>query len=99
MMLDEHGGGGTFETASAPSTVEPGAYALVRFAPQAAMADITQFLDSRGVAIVDGPRPSGAGAMYRVRIADMPMARDALDRAVKEFQSASNLVTFAAPTE
>jgi anti-sigma factor RsiW len=98
MMLNEQGPG-TFETASAPSTVEPGAYALVRFAPQAAMSDISQFLGGRGAAIVDGPKPSGANGMYRVRIADMPMARDELDRAVKAFQSASNLVIFAAPTE
>jgi anti-sigma factor RsiW len=99
MVLNEQGGGTTFETASAPSTVAPGAYALVRFAPQAAMSDISQFLGSHGAAIVDGPKPSGANGMYRVRIADMPLARDELDRAVKQFRSASNLVTFAAPTE
>jgi hypothetical protein len=55
--------------------------------------------DSRGALIVDGPRPGGPGGMYRVRIARTLLATDELDRAVKEFQSARNLVTFAAPTE
>jgi len=37
--------------------------------------------------------------MYRVGIARTHLAADALARAVKEFQAASNLVSFAAPTE
>ena len=70
------------------------------FAPQANIADITRFLDSRGAVIVDGPRPGGTGGMYRVRVARSYLAKDELDRVVKEFQSASNnLVSFAAPTE
>jgi len=46
--------------------------------------------------IVGGPRPGG---LYRVRIARTRLAAEELSRAVKEFQSASNLVSFAAPTE
>jgi len=103
MVLEEHGGG-SYETASAPSTstrgIEVASYALVRFAPQASIADITRFLDSRGALIVDGPRPGGPGGMYRVRVARSYLSGDDLDRTVKEFQSASNnLVSFAAPTE
>jgi anti-sigma factor RsiW len=101
MMLAEQTGE-VFETASAPVAtrgIELGSYALVRFAPQATIADITRFLDSRGALIIDGPGPGGPGGMYRVRIANARLAKDDLDRAVKEFQSASNLVSFAAPTE
>jgi hypothetical protein len=103
MVLQEHGGG-SFETASAPTMstrgIEVASFALVRFAPQASIADITRFLDSRGAVIVDGPRPGGSGGMYRVRVARSYLAKDELDRVVKEFQSASNnLVSFAAPTE
>jgi hypothetical protein len=104
MVLQEHGGG-SFETASAPPSmstrsIDLASYALVRFAPQASIADITRFLDSRGAVIVDGPRPGGSGGMYRVRVARSYLAKDELDRVVKEFQSASNnLVSFAAPTE
>jgi hypothetical protein len=49
--------------------------------------------------IVDGPRPPGPAGMYKVRISDMRLVKNELDQAVKEFQSASNLVSFAAPTE
>jgi hypothetical protein len=95
--------GGSFETASAPSTATlgkvMGSYALVRFTPQASIEDITGFLDRHGALIVDGPRPSGPGGMYRIRVAPYHLAKDDLDRVVEEFQSASNLISFAMPTE
>jgi hypothetical protein len=100
LVLADRGGHATFETASAPTLatrgIDVGSYALVRFAAQVNIADITKFLNSRGASIVDGPRPGG---MYRVRIARTHLAADELARAVKEFQSASNLVSFAAPAE
>jgi hypothetical protein len=93
----------SFETASAPSPttrgLELGSFALVRFAPQANMADVTRFLDAHDAVIVDGPRPGGPGGMYRVRIARHYAGKDELDRLVKEFQSASNLISTAVPTE
>jgi hypothetical protein len=93
----------SFETASTPSAatrgLELGSFALVRFAPQANMADVTRFLDAHDAVIVDGPRPGGPGGMYRVRIARHYVAKDELDRLVKEFQSASNLISMAVPTE
>jgi hypothetical protein len=95
-------GGAAFETASAPVPtrgLDIGAYALVRFAPQASIADVTRFLDSRHALIDDGPRPGGPGGMYRVRINDARLLKNELEQAVKDFQSASNLVVFAAPTE
>jgi hypothetical protein len=93
-----------FETASAPPSattrgVEIGSFLLVRFAPQANMADVTRFLDAHDAVIVDGPRPGGPGGMYRVRIARRYVGKDELDRLVKEFQSASNLISMAVPTE
>jgi len=107
LVLQDQGGAATtssYETASAPTSatrgIDIGSYALVRFVPQASMADVTRFLDSRGVTIVDGPRPGGPGGMYRVRIARTYLSPDELDKAVKDFQAASgNLVSFAAPTE
>jgi len=91
--------GSGFETASAcpPTCTEPGAFVLVRFAPQASIADITRFLDSRDAVIVDGPRPGGTAGMYRVRVAEMALPKDELDKVVKEFQSSANLVSLAMP--
>jgi len=103
MLQDRVQAGSSFETASAPSAatrgIDIGSFALVRFAPQANMADITRFLDARGAAIVDGPRPGGPGGMYRVRVARTYVGKEELERLVREFQSASNLVSIAVPTE
>ena len=88
----------SFETASAPVTrgLSIGSYALVRFAPQASMADVNQFLDSRNAAIVDGPKPGG---IYRVRVAQGSVSRQELARLVKEMEAAKTIVSFAAATE
>ena len=103
VLQDRAETGSSFETASAPTPAtrgfEIGSFALVRFAPQASIADISRFLDSRDAVIVDGPRPGGPGGMYRVRVARTYVSKDELDRLVKEFQSSSNLVTMAVPTE
>src|SRR5262249_52119595 len=102
-LRDRTDTGSSFETASAPPAAtrgfDIGSFGLVRFGPQASIADISRFLDSRDAAIVDGPRPGGAGGMYRVRIARTYVGKDQLERLVKEFQSASNLVSVAVPTE
>ena len=99
LMLRDRGDTGSFETASAPASAtrgfEIGSFALVRFAPQANIADISRFLDSKDAMIVDGPHP---GNMYRVRVARTSVGKDELERLVKEFQS-SDLVSMALPTE
>jgi hypothetical protein len=92
----------TTSTPTGPATrgIDIGAFALVRFSPQASMADVTHFLDSRDAAIVDGPRPGGPGSLYRVRIARNYVPREELERLVKDFQSGSNnVVAMAVPTE
>ncbi len=103
MLQDRVEAGSSFETASAPPAatrgIEIGSFALVRFAPQASMGDVTRFLDARDAVIVDGPRPGGPGGMYRVRVARAYVGKEELDRLVKEFQAASNLVSMAVPTE
>jgi hypothetical protein len=77
---------------------EIGTFVLVRFTPQASMAEVTRFLDSRDAAIVDGPRPDGPSGLYKVRIARNYLLRDDLERLVKDFQS-SNIVAMAVPTD
>jgi hypothetical protein len=77
---------------------EIGTFVLVRFTPQASMAEVTRFLDSRDAAIVDGPRPDGPSGLYKVRIARNYLLRDDIERLVKDFQS-SNIVAMAVPTD
>jgi hypothetical protein len=95
--------GGSFQPQSdlAPTRgFEVGAFALVRFSPQASMADVTRFLNSRDAMIVNGPQPGGPGSLYRVRIARNYVPREELERLVKDFQSGSNnVVAMAMPTE
>jgi anti-sigma factor RsiW len=99
MALQEQDSGAEAPTlASAPVTrgMTIGSYALVRFAPQASMADVNKFLDSRNAAIVDGPKPGG---IYRVRVAEGSVSRQELARLVKEMEAAKTIVSFAAATE
>jgi anti-sigma factor RsiW len=80
IMLKEKNVGG-YETASAPTNVAgAGAYALIRFQPQASAADITNFLETNKLSISDGP---SAGGLYRVRIAATKLPKADLDRIVK----------------
>jgi anti-sigma factor RsiW len=72
---------------------DPGAFAWVSFSPQASMADVTGFLNARDATIVEGP----TAGVYRVRIGRNYVAKEELDRLVKEFQSASNIVASAMP--
>lgn len=72
-----------------------GSYALVRFAPQASASDITAFLDSHKLAIIDGPR----GGMYRVRVSESNLSKDELGQLVKGLQANSAMVGFAVPSE
>ncbi|HYK80409.1 MAG TPA: hypothetical protein VEU95_12305 [Micropepsaceae bacterium] len=88
-------GPGVFETASAPgSTNGQGAFALVRFAPQASAADITMFLEANKASIVGGP----SGGLYRVRVSANKLPKTELDGLIKRLQD-DKIVGFIAPTE
>jgi hypothetical protein len=75
----------SYETASAPSVPRSaeGSYALIRFQPQASAAEITNFLASNHLSIVDGP---SAGGLYRVRVADTRLPSADLTGIVKKLQ-------------
>lgn len=95
VMLKEPTPGG-YQTASAPGAgTAEGAYALIRFAPQASAADITKFLEGNKVSVVGGP---SAGGLYRVRVAASGMPKDELARLVKRLQD-DKVVGFIATAE
>jgi hypothetical protein len=70
--------GATYQTASASKTdrqpIDARPYALVRFAPDAKVSDITAFLDSYQASIVDGAK----GGMFRLQLGDKAMSKDEL---------------------
>lgn len=87
---------GGYETASAPST-NPGvgAFALIRFAPQASSDDITRFLEANKLQIASGP---AAGGLYKVRVAVTGLPKAELARIAKKLQE-DKVVGFIAITE
>jgi hypothetical protein len=84
----------TYVTASAPETpAATGAFALVRFAPQASAAEVAQLLETNKISIADGPLPGG---LYRVRAAGA--TKEELAKIIDKLQQ-DKAVSFVAPTE
>ena len=77
--------------APAPAARGAGSHVLVRFAPEASMADITRFLEANKASVVDGPKP---GSLYRLQVS--AASKDALAGVVATMQ-ASKVVGFVAP--
>jgi len=95
IVLKEQNAGG-YQTASVSGTASgDGAFALIRFQPQASAADITQFLETNKLSIAGGP---AAGGLYRVRIAETKLPKADLERRMQSLKS-DKIVGFIAPTE
>ena len=78
-----------FQTASMPRSGEIG----IGFVPAANAADITKFLDTYHLTIVEGPRPGG---LFMTRPEPASLPKDGLDRLVRRIQQESRIVRFAA---
>ena len=67
--------------------------ALVRFTPDARVADITALLDSYQASIVDGAK----GGLFRLQFGDRPMAKNEIDGLMSKLQS-EKIVSLAVAT-
>jgi anti-sigma factor RsiW len=76
--------------------VEQGAFAQIRFNPQATAADISAFLEAHKASIVAGPA-AGTG-MYRVKVAVTGLPKEQLAEIVKRLQQ-DKVVGLATPAE
>ena len=90
--------GGNFETASYRSInlndrTPSATYAYLSFKPQATAAEITKFLETYKIAMVEGP---SGGGVYTVRLAMTGMPKEDLARTVKKLQDES-VVRFIGP--
>ena len=96
IVIKDHGIGGGYETASAPST-DPGvgAFTIIRFAPQASSDDITRFLEANKLQIASGP---AAGGLYKIRVSMTRLPKADLAGIVKKLQE-DKVVGFIATTE
>lgn len=72
-----------------------GTLAVVRFAPQASVADITKFLDSHKAVMVDGPNMQ-QGGLYSIRLAVTGLPKAELVKLVQRMQAESEIVEFIA---
>jgi hypothetical protein len=95
-LVSDRGGDANYKTVSVEpgQKSEPGAFALIRFAPNATAADITKFLEDSKAVVVDGPK----AGMYRVRVAVTGIPKEELARIVKQMQD-NKAVGFAAPAQ
>jgi anti-sigma factor RsiW len=75
------------------SAATPPPRALVRFAPDARVADITALLDSYQASIVDGAK----GGMFRLQFGSRPMGKDEIAGLMNKLQS-EKIVSLAVAT-
>ncbi len=88
--------GGTYGVASIASRqqTDSGAFVLIRFNPQANVADISKFLAEHNATIIGGPA-AGSG-LYRLRVADKAVPPAELGAIVKRMQG-NPVVGFTVP--
>lgn len=91
-------GDGNFRTVAIErgAPAEQGAFAQVRFNPQATAADITKFLEDNKASIVSGPA-AGTG-MYRIKVSMTNLPKEQLDEIVRRLQQ-DKAVGLAAPAQ
>ena len=94
VVVNERAGQGNYIVANAPSKTG-GAFAMVRFVPQASMSDITNFLGAYKATLVDGPK---AGE-YRIHISSGGVSKDELRKVVRQMQDESKIVSVIAIVE
>lgn len=97
------GQSGSFQTASLSGPKETlvrglgqatGSRALVRFAKDARMSEITAFLDANQASIIE----SMTGGMFRIQFGDKPMSRQETAGLMTRLQS-EKIIDLAAPTQ
>jgi anti-sigma factor RsiW len=84
---------GSFQSASYEAASDGGVRALVRFAPEARIADITQFLDNYNASIVAGLK----AGMFRVQF-EKRMTKDEIASLMKKVEQ-EKIVSFVAPAQ
>jgi hypothetical protein len=82
-----------FESAAYQAHVESGVRALVRFAPEARVSDITQFLDSYNASILGGPRAGMFSVQFEKR-----MTKEEITSLLKKVEQ-EKIVSFVAPAQ
>jgi len=91
--LVDYSGQDNFKTVSLPGDKT---YAMIRFAPETSVADITKFLEANKATVVGGPRPGG---MYKIQVAESKLPKDQADALLKKLQTEGKIISFIAPSD
>lgn len=67
----------------------PGSYAWIRFNETARAAEVSAFLRSLNLVIVDGPKPGGA---YRVRLSAQPLSAERREEILRQIRAKSDII-------
>lgn len=92
--LAMRGGGGGFETASAPGAQSSERYVLLSFANDAKAGDIAAFFKRYDASVVDGPRANG---FFKVRVGDARLTPAQVDAIATRMKAEAGIVSFVAP--
>ena len=95
VVLTEQKSGGFVTASSTTADASAGAFALIRFAPQATQDEVTKFLEANKLTIVGGPT---GGGLYRVKVAPAALPQAELAAIVKQLQD-NKVVGFIATTQ
>jgi anti-sigma-K factor RskA len=93
VVIKDHQTGQNFGLAS--QATGDGTVAVVRFSPQASVAEITKFLDAHKAVMVDGPNMQ-KGGLYSIRLAVTGLPKAELIKLVQRMQAESKIVEFIA---
>jgi anti-sigma factor RsiW len=86
-------GQGNFQSAAYEAQIDGGVRALVRFAPDARIADITKFLESYNASILAGPKAGMFSVQFEKR-----MTKDEIAGLLKKVEQ-EKIVNFVAPAQ
>ena len=87
------GQGAGYQTAAGPgASAAKGTFALVAFQAAAPAGPLSAFLTENKLTIVEGPK---AGGVFRVRLSDAVLSKDATDAAIAKLKGRADLVSFA----
>lgn len=88
------GGGGGFQTASAPGSQSSERYVLLSFAPEAKAGEIAAFFKRYDASVVDGPRANG---YFKVRVGGASLTPAQVDAIAARMKAEGAIISFVAP--
>jgi anti-sigma-K factor RskA len=93
MYVGDRAARNAYEVASEQSHLKDGSFLRISFVPSATAVDITLFLQSNKIAIVEGPI---GGAFYRIRAAETALPKEEVNKLAAKLRAQSGIIQFVA---